>query len=167
MRHATRWILVSVAGGLVAVVAWAKTPRKPSAQEPPELRLRAREVVVYGWHKGGVEAFLVDEAAALHVVLPEAKGCQPEYRASVAGDTGVTLYRMKDVRNFLPWGGAAPPIPETSPLEKATSGTLVCTAIEGKEGKPAVRITLKELRFTSGRLRELGPVEAPLGVRPP
>ncbi|WP_224363988.1 hypothetical protein [Hyalangium versicolor] len=150
----------------------AGTPSKPSEQRPPpagtpELRLQVREVVVHGWHNGGVETFLVDEDAALKLVLPEAKGCQPEYRTSVGGETRVLLYQVKNVRQFLPWGAAVPVLPPSAILQDATSGTIVCTAIPSTNGQPGVRITLKNLRFPSSHVVEVGPVEGTPAIPPP
>ncbi|RKH05452.1 hypothetical protein D7X74_34520 [Corallococcus sp. CA047B] len=135
--------------------------------QPTELSLKTGEVQVYGWHNGSLEVFIVDKEAALHVFLPDAKGCQPEYRGSVGESTTVELYRGKDVRTVVPWGAVHPPLPATHSLEKASAGVIECTASKGADGKPGVRITLKNLTFTRHHISKMGPVEAPLGVRPP
>lgn len=157
VRQAIPWILVLSAVGLVA----AGKPRTP------ELRLQNREVKAYGLHSHTIELFIVDQEAALHVHLPGANGCEPGVQSPVGGETFVALYRGKEVRNVIPWGAARPPLLATHSLEKASSGVIECTAIQGPKGEPAVRVTLKDLRFPNSRLAPVSPVDATLVTRPP
>lgn len=115
------------------------------------------------WEHGRLALQLIssDSGLVVHWTLP--RNMQEPVQAQLAPGTGypeVLLYRGKDVAEYLRPSGS----PRFArPHERAVSGTLQCTPT----GEKTAKLVLKDLRFQTVEIRQVGPLDVRLDVTPP
>ena len=115
------------------------------------------------WAHGRITLQMISADSGLLVVWALPAQIRQPVRVEVGPGTEwpeVLLYRGKDMAQYLAPSGS----PRFQrPHERATSGTLLCMPT----GEKTARIVLKDLRFQTVTIRQVGPVDVRLDLTPP
>jgi hypothetical protein len=119
------------------------------------------------WSERRLLLAIISHESRLLVYWPLPAEITEPYEEKIRPDKdhpSVQLFRGVEYPPPRQWGGAIQPPPEG---EAAVAGELICEPIDGPPKPPGgrtVSITMRNLRFASGQIEIIGPLEVQLDV---